>query len=263
MLDEATARDEELRRMLVATAEAAPARPSRHRAFAALLTAFVGAGALTGGAVSAAALNLPAAPSTVNVEEMATGIAYETTRLFGTPIILTGEGPMEVILGPAPEGATDIILTFNCLDAATYTLRVDTEVALTNTCDDSTGKGGGATVIPIQVNGDADHSLTVETGNNDRYAIWTSWAAPATTDPSATQRDALSDGTVTEDEYRAGFARYSQCMSDAGYPLDGVSDMGPIITYSNESAAVQSGQENRCYASEFAGLDSAWQLTDR
>ena len=68
---------------------------------------------------------------------------------------------------------------------------------------------------------------------------------------------------VTDAVYRQGFARYSACMTDAGYPLVFVDESGAIVQYSNTSDAIASGDEERCYASEFAQLDESWQLQAR
>jgi hypothetical protein len=230
-----------------------------------LIIAFAAAGALTGGAVSAAALNMPTPVPTVNVEAMALDIVDDDTQLFGTPVILTGEGETNVLLGSPPEGATDIAVAFNCVDAASYDIQVDDDDAMTITCDEkSTSRAGGASLFPIDAESDGDHRLSIATGKNDRYAVWASWASSATPpDPSPAQHEALSDGTVTENEYRDGFARYRQCMVDAGHPLLNVIDSGRIISYVNSPDAVQSGEEARCYTVEFGALDAAWQLADQ
>lgn len=65
----------------------------------------------------------------------------------------------------------------------------------------------------------------------------------------------MADGQVDEAEYRIQFDRYSDCMTAAGSPLDGVNKAGPIITYINFGASVSSGAEGRCYAEEFAQVD--------
>ena len=88
MSSEPTRRDEALRRMLVETSAGASIRPLRRRTLVAGLAAFVAAGVLTGGAVSAAAPSFapPAPPSSVDVEQMASELVYDDTTLFGTPV---------------------------------------------------------------------------------------------------------------------------------------------------------------------------------
>lgn len=261
MSTELVGRDVALRSMLVATASAAPVHVSRPRTTIALIIASVAGGAITGGAVSAAALSLPPPATTVNVEQMAQGLTHDDTQLFGTPFILAGEGDTNVILGSPAVEATDVLIAFNCIDAGTYTLRLDDDDAMTVQCDDvSTANSGGGTFLPIESTGDSAHKLSIETEGHNRYALWASWAAPApSAEPSASQREALSDGTVTEAEYREGFARYRQCMADGGYPLIGPDDTGTVIIYATTSEAVQSGVEARCYSAEFADLDAGWQ----
>lgn len=269
MPNEPTARDAELRQMLVATAASAPTHSPRRRNFVSLLIAFVAAGALTGGAVSAAALTSPAAMptpiSTINVEEIARGIVYDDTRLFGTPYILTGEGETDVILGTPPDGATELAIAFNCLDAASYDIAINGAHYSSVTCDEeSTARAGGGFHVPIDPARDSDHRLVIEAAEGDRYAVWASWVAPAIPgEPSSAQRDALADGVVTEAEYRAGFDRYRQCMADAGYPLGSVNESDTVISYENSAEAVQSGKEGHCYAAEFAELDMQWQVANQ
>ena len=263
MLDQSTGREAELRQMLVATAAAAPTRRRRWRPFIPLTIAFVAAGAITGGAVSAAALNSPAPVSTVSVESIARTFVHDDTQLFGTPFILSGQGETNVILGSAPAGATDIAIAFNCLDAASYEVRVDGEFFARITCDEnSTERAGSASFYPLDPTGDGEHRVSIATGKSDRYVLWASWAAPVTTEPSAAQQEALADGTVTEAEYRDGFARYQQCMTDAGYPLGSVDDAGTVISYVTSGESVQSGVEGRCYDAEFGDLDSRWQVAN-
>jgi hypothetical protein len=260
MRDTTTTRDTELRRMLVATAQAAPSRRSSRRAFAGLLTAFIAAGALTGGAVSAAALTTHPRPSTVNVEEMGRASVSDTTRLLGTPVVLAGEGTTTAILGTAPFDASVLVIAFNCVDAGHYTVLVDGKNATPVTCDDeSTGTAGGTRLLPLDATSATPHQLTVETDSERRFVVWASWASPTTLQPSASQVAALADGEVTEAEYREGFARYEVCMSDAGFPLNSADVSGQIITYTNPADAITSGAEERCYVTEFGALDARWQ----
>lgn len=109
--------------------------------------------------------------------------------------------------------------------------------------------------------GPGSHSLAVTTDKANRYVLWASWASrAAATEPSAAQTAAIADGTVTEAEYRDGFARYRQCMHDAGFSLVGVDESGTIITYSTPGDATTSGDERRCYTQEFGQLDGGWQI---
>ncbi|MEV8267702.1 hypothetical protein [Microbacterium sp. NPDC076911] len=257
-----TERDRELRRMLVASAEAAPALPHRRGAVAGSIAAFALAGLLTGGAVSAAALNAPGGTSTVSIEQMTVALVQDDTQLFGTPFILSGQGDTTVELGPAPVGAVDLVVAFHCEDAGTYNMTIDGEAASTTICDqEATDYPNGGEFYPIT---DSDpHTLTVTTAKANHFVLWASWASRAAVpEPSDAQAAAMADGAVTEAEYRDGFTRYRQCMRDAGYSLIRVDDGGTIITYSSPAQGTVSGAEGRCYAEEFGQLDAAWQIAN-
>jgi hypothetical protein len=77
------------------------------------------------------------------------------------------------------------------------------------------------------------------------------------------QRDALSDGVVEFEEYEAGFARFNDCVSGAGYPLASVRLVpeSQLYDFRVPAAATDTGVEDRCYEAEWAGLDRAWQLS--
>ena len=253
-------RDQELRRMLVATSTAEPVRPQRRSAVMASLAAFVMAGALTGGAVSAVALSADDRPATVSIDEMKNLVVYDDAQLYGTPFVLSGQGTTTIQLGDAPEGAKQIAVAFHCDDAGTFRVLVDGELQGESRCseeDTADTNGGGY----HSITGDGEHTLTIDTARSNRFVVWTSWANRATApEPSAAQNAALSDGVVTETEYRDGFARYDGCMINAGSPLVGVDQSGTLIKYSNTGDSVTSGVEGRCYALEFTQLDSAWQI---
>lgn len=253
-------RDRELRRMLVATAAAQFSRPRRRSTVIASIAAFVAAGALTGGVVSAAALNADNSPTTVSIKDMVGQVVYDDAQLFGTPFVFSGQGNTTVELGSAPEGAEQLALAFHCVDAGTFRMEIDGEWHGDNSCtEEATAYTNGGEYISIE--GGGEHTLTISTDRDKRYVLWASWATRAADpEPSAATVAALSDGIVTETEYRDGFDRYSSCMTDAGHPVLGIDTSGTVIDYFNESSAVDSGVERRCYELEFSGLDSGWQL---
>jgi hypothetical protein len=263
-------RDEQLRRLLVATATAAAVTaPKRSCTLISSIVAFAVAGAVTGGAISAAALSSDQpstptpTPTSISIEEMTEQIVHDDTQLFGTPFIIRSTGVTEIDLGPAPAGATSIALAFHCLSAGTFEYTLDGKPIGSSRCTDNDTRytNGGGFLQPSEAN---DHTLRISTGAERSYVIWASWAAPAPkSPPSAAQQEAITDGVATEAEYRAGFDRYSECMSDAGYPVVFIDQTGTIIQYSNRMEAVTSGHEARCYASEFEQLDTAWQLEAR
>lgn len=260
-------RDQELRTLLVATATATPApSPKRGRTLVGSIIAFGLAGALTGGAISAAAaLNAPepaesTGPVTISIDEMTSTIVRDDTRLFDTPFVVRSSGDTTIELGKAPAGASSIAFALHCLDAGSFDYSIDGDwIGRTSCSQQDTEFTNGGGFIDIQGNG--VHTLRINARSQNGYVIWASWATPAPPpEPSAQQQAALSDGIVTQDEYRAAFARYSECMSSAGYPLVFVDESLTVIQYSNTADAVGSGVEEQCYHSEFKQVDTDWQL---
>lgn len=249
-----TARERELRRMLVATASAAPAPPRRRNAVMISVAAFALSGALTGGAVSAAALNAP--PAAVDVDDLRSGVIHDDTRVLGTPFTIEASGTTSVEAGRAPEAGAELAVALHCVTPGTFDLFVDEQPAGRWVCD--AGATGG---FFIPVSGAGPHMLTVETAESNEMKVWAAWAMrPVPPAPSEAQAAALADGVVTEAEYRDGFARYRECMQDAGHPLIVHDEAATVIEYSSPGAGVASGDEGRCYALEFDQLDVAWQL---
>lgn len=79
---------------------------------------------------------------------------------------------------------------------------------------------------------------------------------------SQAQRDELSDGEVTEAEVQSAFERYRSCLRSAGHELRDIAYDGPLINAGVPDAAVDSGDDARCYASEYAGVDVVWQVSN-
>ncbi|WP_146079438.1 MULTISPECIES: hypothetical protein [unclassified Rathayibacter] len=253
-------RDHELRRMLVATPTATPVRaPRSRRTLAVSVTAFVAAGILSG-AVSAAALESDAPDSTVNIAEVTQALTEGDATFYGTPVVINGQGRTEVQLGPAPDPSAKIATAFVCVDRGRFDLEVDGEAKPGINCDgDTRSTTNGGAFLPVF--GDGEHTITVVADGRTRYTFWASWIKPAEDpEPSAALTEALADGVVTESEYRDGFARYRACMEDAGLKLFRVDESGPIISYSNLTDNIDSGDEKRCYDGEFGQLDAEWQV---
>ncbi|MFB2584564.1 hypothetical protein [Herbiconiux liukaitaii] len=255
-------RDQVQRRMLVALADSAPLTRRRPKALAALAV-FALSGALTGAAVSATAAALGDDPPNVSRQvpttAMLSTLVPGSTELLGEPFVIEeGDGPATLEVGLAPEGATELFVSFGCLDAGTHTISIDSTVTDTYSCDGpSLGSGGGRLVT-----GTGPH--TVDVAGEGEYVLWASWSAPAVApDASAEQIAALADGTVTEAEYREGFARYQECMADEGHPIDVADAPGPFISYTTSDASHDSGAEQACYAAEFERIDMAFQGANR
>ena len=76
---------------------------------------------------------------------------------------------------------------------------------------------------------------------------------------SQSQVMALSDGVITEVEYRSGFARYRKCLERYGYTLleNGIDH--DLLQYSIPDEAEKSGKSRECKVREFAEIDYQWQ----
>jgi hypothetical protein len=79
---------------------------------------------------------------------------------------------------------------------------------------------------------------------------------------SDAQREDLLDGSVTEADAMAAFERYRSCLREAGYEPFGIQRDGPFINFSIPAAAVESGVDGPCYASEYAAVDTIWQSVE-
>jgi hypothetical protein len=258
MPSEVTHRDQVQRRMLVALADSAPLTRGRPGPLAALAV-FAVSGILTGAAVSATAAVMNAEQLNMSYQEptttMLSALVPGDTQLIGEPFsIEAGASPASLDVGPVPEGATELFISFGCIDVGTYTISIDGVVTSTYTCDrPRVASGGGRPVTDP-----GWHALRV--AGEGRYVLWASWSTPAVPPlASAEQSAAIANGTVTEAEYREGFSRYQQCMADAGYSVGVADSAGPLISYSNSSAAVDSGSERACYVAEFESIEIAWQ----
>lgn len=257
-------RDTELRRMLVATASAAPVRPRRRWSITVPISAFALAGALTG-AVSATALNATNAPKDdppVSMDNSIAMFVHDDTQLLGEPVQVSGQGTTIIPLGAKPVGATELAVILRCQGPGTFNVLIDGQTKATVVCDeDSSNSAGGASYFTME--GRPTHSVTVDAGGGERYAVSTSWVARAVPPaPSLEQTEALRDGEVNEAEYHAQFDRYSECMTAAGYPLGSINKSGTVITASIEGVAVTSGAEGRCYTEHLADVDRAWQAAN-
>lgn len=259
MPDVMTTRDEAQRRMFVALADSEPLNRRRPRALTALAV-FAVSGVLAGAATSAAVAltaesrggfvtHVPPSPA-----QLAATVP-DDTQLFGEPFFIErAVGPTTLDVGVAPEGATELFVAFRCLGTGVEVIKIDGEVIGTSYCDGTGGGSGNGEAV----RGSGPHSVNVSGAGS--YMLWASWSAPAVPPaPSAEQIAALADGVVTEAEYRAGFERYVKCMSDGGHPVDVIDTTQEVIRYVNSGASVETGVEGRCYASEFAQLDSGWQ----
>ena len=258
------------RKELVATVEAARYTKPRFapRSVIAAIAAFALAGAVTGGAISATAI--PTAPDstlTVDVESMAQGIVGTHAQLFGTPVVIAGNGKTLIDLGKSPDGATSIAIALNCVDAGDFTIAINGEIDSTMSCTEeaaesnrehSVGMGGQHTV-----KGTGRQELTIDSPSSSHYVVWVSWSAEAKEpDASEAQQAEMADGQASREEYVAAFDRFAACMSEAGQPVIGGDKSGTLIDYSTTDAAAISGIDTQCYVAEFQQVDVSWQIAN-
>lgn len=268
-----TERDEALRRELVSVAAAAPyAQRTKPRTLIAGAAAIALASALTGGAVSAVALGA-GGEQQAPVEITASDVAAVTARglelvgthaeLFGTPFIVSGRGNVVVELGPVPEGASSVAFSVRCVSEGTIGVAVnDDPQNAWVTCEDPDGDGsyGGFGTFVDTVT-DSENTITLESSAN--LVLWASWAKQAERPAqSQAQLDALADGTVTAQEYDAGFERFASCMAGAGHPLGSIFKGTTVYRYVMSSEAVSTGTDVQCYEAEFMEIDSTWQIAN-
>jgi hypothetical protein len=259
-----TDRTTELRHALVTTVDAAAyqRRGPRRQAVIAAVAAFAIAGAATGGAV---ATTLSGSDGPTPDDVALSGRVSQTIILgthadvFGEPVNFLGQGTTTVDLGEIPDGATQLALALDCVDAGDYEMSIDGEWQMGAGCDDESVNQLGGSGGPIIVTGSGTHTLTI-TGPG-RYIVWAQWSAEHPVPPtSEAQAEAMADGVVTREEYVAGFDRFKACMIGAGYHVDGGNRQAPIISYAIPSAAVDDGTERRCYEPEYMLIDTEWQL---
>lgn len=266
------ARDEALRAELVRAATPAPyAERMKPRTLIAGAVAIALASALTGGAVSAVTLSgsETEAPSEITSADIsavtARGLELVGTHaeLFGTPFIVSGRGNVVVELGPVPEGASSVAFSLTCVSEGKIGVAVNgSPQNAWVECEDDDGDGsyGGFGTFIDQVT-DAENTITLESTAN--LVLWASWAKQAELPAqSQAQLDALADGTVTAEEYDAGFERFASCMAEAGHPLVFIDKSRTVYNYSLTDESVSTGTDVQCYDAEFKDIDIAWQIAN-
>jgi len=258
MNPESAERDATLRRLLVATIDAAPARRrARWLLPVASIGAFALAGALTAGALVSVR---PADSGGEPVDLPSASWIYDDAEILGAPISVASSTTTTIDLGTPPPGADNLAVSLYCLEPGVFTQSFDGGPWFSRyDCSDSdAGGGGGGGYEPVT--GDAPRSLTV-TVESGRFAVWIAWVDVAEDPkPSAEYQAALADGIITRDEYLAGFGRYVTCLADAGYALQGMNTELEIIDYAIPGDVVDSGVEHQCYQREFYEIDMEWQI---
>jgi DNA-directed RNA polymerase specialized sigma24 family protein len=285
----ASPRDNDLRRMLVATADLTPlirTRPSR-RVVVACVAAFALAGALTGGALAvSAAGKAPSTATEFDVQYAAQRMAAASDgTLLGTPTSVAAGGQLQLPLIDRPSGANNLVIGFECQEAGKFTTRLDSKIVATETCylppTVSNGVGDdGVTQSPQLKPGDAqrltlptneasailltttDHStaLTFGAPGDRQFTVWISWVRIPKLTPSAAEKAELADGVITRAEYLAAFDRLVGCMTASGHPLTDIDESGETVSFSFDSLGdpVIDADFNRCFETEDALVREMW-----
>lgn len=250
-------RDQELRRMLVASAElnARPA-PRRRVTLAATAVGLLVAGGLVGGAVTAAATAGDDSPDVSEGMRVMDMITRAHTELLGELFYFEGSSDGTLDVGAPPAGATGLAIANGCLGPASAELRIDGDFNSSWDCDQSNRGGGGVDFQAVPGRHVLD--ILVDTGSVFVWAMWVK--EPPHPEPSGAQAAALADGEVTDAEYTAGRDRYIGCMGALGYPLIDPEHPSIAVQLAIPDAAVQDGTDEFCYESEWMQLDMAWQL---
>jgi hypothetical protein len=253
-----SARAIEFRRALVATANLGPyiRRRPPLKVVIAGVAAFALAGVLTGAAVATATR---VDPELVVAQAGAASVARNYIRtengvLVGHAVVRSASGTQTIDAGERPASATALVEGFGCLDAGHFVALIDSHSF--DSFDDCSPGGSGASLVPVP--GAGDHILTLRTQKGVRFAVWLSWARIPTLKESAAQKQALADDVITRDEDLAAFNRFAGCMTALGHPLVGVTT-GLVPGYSEANAALADGTDNRCYTTEYQGVDAKWQ----
>jgi hypothetical protein len=249
----------QLRQALVATANLGPyvrRRPPLKLVIGSL-AAFALAGALTGGAVAHVSTVDPDVSAAQAAAEGAAKyeVGMEDGTTLGKPVTRTGAGTQVIDVGTAPAGATGLVEGFVCVDAGKFVGFLDSKQYESYTdCEPSSAGAGFVDVVRA-----GRHTLTMKAPDGARFAIWVSWAKVPTLVESGAQKQELSDGLITRDEVVAAFSRYEGCMGALGHPID-MPPTSIVPSYSVDDSAVADGSDNRCYVTEYRGVDEKWQL---
>lgn len=259
MKPESSNRDAELRRLLVATADApAPARPRRGLLAAALAGCVLLGG--VAGAVSATAVS----QVSNGTDPSATWVlssARPNSVLLSPVFHLAGSGDGSLQIGEAPVGASGVVIVTRCESAGSLDQVLDGEWVGGVVCNDGSSGGGGWV---NRVEGGGQHLLEINAASDAHYQVWAAWVKePPMPEASAQQLAEIADGVVTREEYLAAFNRFAGCLGAAGYDMSGFPQDDPILRYSIPGAAVSDGSDERCYIQQFEQVDLAWQIANQ
>ena len=82
---------------------------------------------------------------------------------------------------------------------------------------------------------------------------------PAEAKISPAQAKQLAQSSISYDDYKAAFRRFSACLQAKGYTLMDNGESNKVIHYGVPDAAVVSGEDEACMNYEFEWIDLIWQ----
>lgn len=250
-------RDVALRRLLVAQAQREP----RGMPWPAIVGTVAVVALLGGVAIGATAFRgsgeaQPASPELSPAIPDFDRPAFITpdSQIVGEPFVVEFAEAVEFEAGLPPEQATGLAIWTRCLESGRFEIALDGEERGGASCTDDRGNSGG--YWRYAATGSNVITLTPDGGRFETRIAWV--VRGADTVRSAPAEDAISDGVVTEEEYRAGFARYVACMSDWGVTVDPGYEVDGVIhaTYTGSGTG---GAQHECYGTEFSEIDMLWQ----
>jgi hypothetical protein len=259
-------RTDVLRDLLVERVERAPEpRRSRRGSAIALVVAFAAGALVAGGTISATALVI--AQSDIDYQPRdpvnsasAGGRSFVGTHdtLVGEPIEFNSDEARVLTLGVQPATATAFVLAVSCVGPGDIAIAVDGTWSMSTRCDGE--GGGGASYAQLSPTVDLHQVAVALEQGKASYAVWGAWVVKQEEpEQSEAQVEALADGVVTHDEFRAGFDRYAACLLAAGFEISGT-DVGQQMIAAIPSEAVDSGADLTCYVAEFREVDMEWQI---
>jgi len=248
-----------LRRELVdlvntSTSAARPRRRFSWKLPAVSVAAFALAGALTGAAVAVASSN--DLPSWVNATVLVKGSVPNYVKLIGTPESVVSTGDSTLNVPAAPAGANRLIWGARCISTSGHIVaRFDKDTTrLPLDCSEANSSADGDTSASTA----APHSVSVSADSTVQYVVWAGWVSyPPMPKPSGAQQAATADGIVTRQEYLDAYNRFAGCMTALGAPVGVIPETSVLLNYGFPGDNMLIG--DRCYASEFQDVDTAWQ----
>jgi len=251
-----TERDNQLRRLLVATADINPtSRPRLTRRLGiGALGAFIVAAAFGGGALTAAYAGPPTTSDEHALRAGTEGQLGKYGKVLGPSYYFRGSASTDLHIDRAPKGADLLRVELICKAAKRAELKLDGVMQQSGDC-------GGSGVTLLKTATDDAHTLTVmPTGHSD-YVLFAVWIKSGNVEPSAQTEAEIADGRITRQEYEYAFSRYLGCIAEAGYP-EPERDLSAVVLGPSGDAqdAAKIAAADHCESREWLEVDKIWQL---